>query len=86
MLDMRSGSPCFEPQWRYCVLLFSKSGSKKFCQRGSNFDNVFFCLMRVGRIQMPLLAGHQRHTSETPFKWRFAGRPMIWYSTAVRPE
>ena len=24
-------------------------------------------------IQMPLKAGHHRHASETPFKWRFAG-------------
>ena len=30
-----------------------------------------------GRIQIPLLAGHQRPTSETPFKWRFAGGPML---------
>ena len=30
-------------------------GSRKFCQWGSNFDNV---LMRGGRIQIPLKAGH----------------------------
>ena len=47
-------------------------GSRKFYQRGSNFDNVFFSLMRGGRIQIPLLAGHQHPASETPFKWRFA--------------
>ena len=29
------------------------------------------------RIQIPLLAGHQRPASETPFKWRFAGGPMM---------
>ena len=28
-------------------------------------------------IQIPLLAGHQRPASETPFKWRFAGVPMM---------
>ena len=28
-------------------------------------------------IQLPLLAGHQRAASETPFKWRFAGGPMM---------
>ena len=28
-------------------------------------------------IQIPLLAGHQRPASETPFKWRFAGGPMV---------
>ena len=26
---------------------------------------------------MPLLAGHQRPASETPFDWRFAGVPMM---------
>ena len=30
-----------------------------------------------GRIQIPLLAGHQRPASETPFKWRFAGGPTM---------
>ena len=50
-------------------------GSRKFCQRGSNFDDFFFfffflILMRGGRIQIPPLAGHQ-------FKWRFAGGPMM---------
>ena len=55
-----------------------KRGSRKFCQRGSNFDNIFlFSLMSGGRIQMPLLAGHQRPASETPFKWRFAGVTMM---------
>ena len=49
-------------------------GSRKFCQRRSNFDNVFFIFLflvdegRV-RIQIPLLAGHQRPASETPFKY-----------------
>ena len=23
------------------------------------------------------MLGHHRHASETPFKWRFAGRPMM---------
>ena len=37
----------------------------------------FFSLMRGVTIQIPLLAGHQRSTSVTPFKWRFAGGPMM---------
>ena len=42
------------------------------------FTTFFFsCLMRGGRFQIPLLAGHQRPASETPFKWRFAGGPMM---------
>ena len=54
--------------------------SRKLRQRGSNFDGIFcflvFSLMRGGRIQIPLLTGHQWPASETPFKWRFAGGPM----------
>ena len=29
------------------------------------------------RIQIPLKVGHHRCTSKTPFKWRFAGGPML---------
>ena len=39
-------------------------GSRKFCQRGSTtltrFFFFFFSLIRGGRIQIPLLVGHQR--------------------------
>ena len=54
-------------------------GSRKFCQRGSNYDKVFFLVLcgGGGRIQIPLLAGHQRPACETPFKWRFAGGLII---------
>ena len=58
-------------------------GSIKFCQRVSNLDNVFlffFSLMRGGRIQIPLLAGHQRHASEPPkmaFRWRADDGPPL---------
>ena len=41
------------------------------------FSFFFFSLIRGGRIQIPLLAGHHRPASETPFKWRFAGGPMM---------
>ena len=43
------------------------------------FFVLFFNLMRGGggRIQIPLLAGQQRPASETRFKWRFAGGPMM---------
>ena len=38
---------------------------------------VFFSLMRGGRIKIPCLVGHHLPVSETPFKWRFAGRPIM---------
>ena len=61
-------------------------GSRKFYQRESKFDSVFFVffvfffvffffgggglLMSGGRIKMPLLAGHHRPASEMAFLWR----------------
>ena len=46
---------------------FDMRGSRKFCQRRSNFDDVFFCLVDERRDdQMPKKVGHWP-TSETPF-------------------
>ena len=50
-------------------------GSRKFCQKGSNFDNVF--LGGRGEEPKPLSVGHHWPASETPFKWRFAGVPLM---------
>ena len=65
-------------------------GSRKFCQRGYNGPTlmtfifffvflfiVFFLIMRRGMIQIPIKAGHYRSASVPPFKWRFAGGPLI---------
>ena len=44
-------------------------GSRKFFQRGSNSDNLFFflfCTMRGERIQIPHEADHYHSTSEPP--------------------
>ena len=56
-------------------------GSRKFCQRGSNSDNVFgvcfFQLMRGKRAsECHPKAGHHRSTSETPVLWRRFGPPV----------
>ena len=40
-------------------------GSRKFCQRGSNTDTVFFSSCDGQRIELP------------PLKWRFAGVPIM---------
>ena len=50
---------------------------KRFVRGGPTLTAFFLTLMRGERIQIPLLAGHQRPASETPFKWRFAGGPMM---------
>ena len=66
-----------------------------------NFKNIRF-LSNIGlnplkittlQIQHSML-GHHRHTSETPFKWRFAGWPLmvrpaysgIWILAKVDPS
>ena len=51
-------------------------GSRKFCQRGSNFDNVIFGFF-VDQGREDPNAYHNKRAiigpaSETPFKWRFA--------------
>ena len=65
-------------------------GSRKFCQRASNFDNVFFFFSFFFNLIWWGEAGHQRPGSETPFIWRFAGGPMTvqhwmldWYCDFV---
>ena len=51
---------------------------QKVLSEGSNSDNVFFPFFFRGEmIQISLKSGHHRHPSETPFKWRFAGVPMM---------
>ena len=52
-------------------------GSRKFSQRGSKFDNVFF-LVDEG-IEGPNITinGPSTAASEMPFKWHFAGGPMM---------
>ena len=47
---------------------------ESFVRGGSTF---FFSLMGGGMIQIPLLMGHLRYASVTPFKWRFAGVPIM---------
>ena len=37
---------------------------------------IFF-LIRVKQIQIALKAGHYRPASKTPFKWHFAGGPIM---------
>ena len=54
--------------------------SRKFCQRGSNFDNVFFFSVDEGKggsKYQPFSACHYWPASERPFKWPFAGGPIM---------
>ena len=58
-------------------------GSRRFCRRGSNIDNVFFKLMK-GEVEFKyrykwaiIDTPAKRHLSETPFKWRFDSVLMV---------
>ena len=51
--------------------------SESFFRCGPTLTTFFFQLMRGVRIQVPIYAGHHRTDSETPFKWRFAGVPLM---------
>ena len=58
---------------------------QKVLSEGSIFDNVFYFILiffsffhyEGRRVQISLVAGQNRPTSETSFKWRFAGGPMM---------
>ena len=57
--------------------------SRKFCQRGPTLTSFFFFFFFFfylcgGRKKpKPLKSGNHRPSSKTPFKWRFAGVPMM---------
>ena len=51
-------------------------GSRKFCQRGSNYDNVLI-VDEERDDPNTTKTGHYRPASKTPLKWRFAGGPMM---------
>ena len=51
---------------------------EKVLSEGSNFDHHFFVLVCEGRDADPdSNTSHYRPASETPFKWHFAGVPMM---------
>ena len=56
------------------VLPDSMRGSRKFCLRGSNFDNVFSTVDEWGEDPNNTISGpsstHQRNTIKMVFRWR----------------
>ena len=45
------------------------AGPESFFSDGVHLEVLF--------IQIPIKPGHHRTASETPFKWRFAGMPLM---------
>ena len=57
-----------------------KCGSRKVCQRGSNFDNAFLSFVVLddeGRKDPNTTISGPSPISETPFKWHFASVPIL---------
>ena len=51
-------------------VMWCMRGSRKFCQRGSNWHFLyFFKSIRGERILLPQKAGHHQPASGTPFRW-----------------
>ena len=48
---------------------------ESFSRVGQTLRMFFFLVNEL--IQIPLKSGHHRPVSERPFKWRFAGGPMM---------
>ena len=67
----------------FCILAMSLNlacaDPENFVRGGPTLTTYLFFLklMRGEMIQIPLKAGHHQPASETPFKWRFAGGPMM---------
>ena len=56
-------------------LLLSCVDPERFFRGGPTLNFVVFLVDEV--IQILIKGGHHRPASETPFKWRFAGVPMM---------
>ena len=60
-----------------CSALESCTDPESFARGGSALTTFFFPDNEGERIQIPLKLGHHRAASETPFKWCFAGGPIM---------
>ena len=52
-------------------------GPRKFCQRGSNFESVFFLVDEGRKDPDTTISGPSSVRQRNAFKWRFAGGPMM---------
>ena len=70
---------CAKLNTSHIVYMRGSRISESFVRGVPTLTFFFLCfnLMMGGRIQIPLLAGHQQPASETAFKWRFVGGPMM---------
>ena len=52
-------------------------GSRGFCQRGSNFDNIFFSWEDPNTTKSRPPLAHQRNTIKMVFRWRAVVDPTL---------
>ena len=64
----------------------SRKGDRRSAHPWKNNKNIGFLSntgpdpLKITKLHVPSnhsMLGHYRHASETPFKWRFAGGPMM---------
>ena len=62
------------PKWAECLTCADLEG---FVRGGSNSKTVFLLVDEGIEDPISLQMGHHRPAIETPFKWRFAGMPIM---------
>ena len=77
MCGSRGGIGGLDPPGKSQVLWVSIELAFSPPPPGKSLTPVFLLLMRVDRIKILLKVGHHWPASETPFKWRLAGWPMM---------
>ena len=60
----------------YCALKILGLGNRSFCEEKKSCCNIL-CLNTKRSPGKLIKAGHYWPTSETPFEWRFTGRPIV---------
>ena len=80
VLDLCDGQSCGTTISKH---LHYMRGSRKFCQRGSNFDVFFFLLFFFFLVDesredpSTTISGPSEARQRNAIKWRFAGMPLM---------
>ena len=87
MLIKYSVSACADPEGGYGVRTPSLKNDKNI----GFLSNIGPDPLKNHKATKPAFnLDHHRHASETPFKWRFAGGPMmarlLWYIDPISPD
>ena len=85
MISLGTFGTLFEPlncHYFYCPFLWAWINIHEWIQRGGQGIWIPWIIIKLPSQHSML--GHHRYASETPFKWRFAGGPMIACLYSIR--